>query len=93
MPLNPIVVGEPFAQWGLDFIGMINPTFRFGHKWILTTTDYFTRWTKAMPLKNATEAEIVNFLKELVTRFGSPQDHHLRKCKSLPRFEGMSICT
>lgn len=24
MPLNPIMVDEPFTQWGLDFIGMIN---------------------------------------------------------------------
>ncbi|XP_057868756.2 uncharacterized protein LOC131075856 [Cryptomeria japonica] len=25
MPLRPMSVEEPFAQWGLDFIGMINP--------------------------------------------------------------------
>ena len=25
MPLKPMVVEEPFQQWGLDFIGVINP--------------------------------------------------------------------
>jgi hypothetical protein len=25
MPLQPIVVEQPFSQWGLDVVGMINP--------------------------------------------------------------------
>lgn len=70
MPLKPIVVDESFAQWGLDFIGMIDPPSFSNHKWILTATDYFTCWTEAIPLKNATEAEILSFLEELVVRFG-----------------------
>lgn len=41
MSLKPIVIDEPFAQWGLDFIGMINPPSSARHKWILTTTNYF----------------------------------------------------
>ena len=64
---------EPFAQWGLDFIGMINPVSSAGHRWILTATDYFTRWAEAVPLKEATETEIVDFLETLVTRFGPPK--------------------
>lgn len=49
---------------------MINSASSVGHKWILTATDYFTGWEEAVPLKNATEAEILNFLEELVSRFG-----------------------
>lgn len=52
---------------------MINPISNSGHKWILMATNYFTRWTEATPLKNVIEAEIVNFLEEMVERFGSPK--------------------
>ena len=44
LPLNPISVETPFQQWGLDFIGKINPNSPGQHRWILTTTDYFTNW-------------------------------------------------
>ena len=50
LPLHPIQVDQPFAQWGLDFIGPINPPSSSSHKWILATIDYFTRWTKVVAL-------------------------------------------
>ena len=40
--LKLIVVNVPFQQWGLNFIGEINPTSSAQHRWILTTTDYVT---------------------------------------------------
>ena len=43
-PLKHVVVYEPFQQWGLDFIGEIHPASSGHHRWILTTTDYFTKW-------------------------------------------------
>jgi hypothetical protein len=46
MPLQSISVEEPFAQWGLDVIGPINPKYSKGHSYILTTTNYFTKWKK-----------------------------------------------
>lgn len=73
MPLQPIVVEEPFAQWGLDFVGMINTSSSTGHKWILTATDYFTRWSKAVPLKNSSKSEILAFLEDLVCCYGPPK--------------------
>jgi hypothetical protein len=39
LPLKPIFVESPFQQWGLDFIGEINPISSNQHGWILTTTD------------------------------------------------------
>jgi hypothetical protein len=44
VPLQPVVVEDPFEQWGLDIIGEINPHSSKKHRYILTTTDYFTRW-------------------------------------------------
>ena len=43
MTLQPIIVEEPFTQWGLDVIGPINPKSNKGHSYILTVTDYFTK--------------------------------------------------
>lgn len=72
LPLHPIQVDQPFSQWGLDFIGPINPPSSFGHKWILATIVYFTRWIEAIALKDTTENLVVEFLDGLVTRFGAP---------------------
>ena len=45
LPLQPIQVDQTFMKWGLDFIGLINPPSSVGHKWVLTATDCFTKWT------------------------------------------------
>jgi transposase InsO family protein len=59
----------------LDFIGEIQPPSSGQHRWILTTTDYFTKCIEAIPTKNATDKVIINFLEEnIFSRFG-----HLRK--------------
>ena len=37
-------------------------------------TDYFTKWVEAIPLKNVTSKEMVEFVKEhIIYRFGIPQ--------------------
>jgi len=51
LPLKPILVEAPFRHWGLDFIGEIHPQSSAQHKWILTATDYFTKWIEAFPTK------------------------------------------
>jgi hypothetical protein len=90
LPLHPIQVDQPFTQWGLDFIGPINPPSSAGHKWILATTDYFTRWTEAVALKDATEPSVVEFLEEIATRFGAPSTIISDNAKS---FIGSGICS
>jgi hypothetical protein len=52
MPLNPISIEEPFAQWGLNFLGPINPKSNKGHSYILTATYYFKKWQEVVALKN-----------------------------------------
>ncbi len=74
LPLKPISEIEPFAQWGLDFIGVINPNSSGQHKYILTATDYFTKWIEAAPTQNATDKVMINFLLEnIFSRFGCPR--------------------
>ena len=72
-PLNPIVVQAPFQQWGIDFISKFKDNSRNGYAWILTTTNYFTKWVEAIPTKKATDAIVMDFLEDkIITRFGVP---------------------
>jgi hypothetical protein len=74
LPLKPIITHGPFQQWGLDFIGEINPSSSGQHRWILTTTDYFTKWIEAIPTQNAIDKVIMDFLEGYIfSRFGCPK--------------------
>jgi dihydroneopterin aldolase len=45
-----------------------------GHRFVLVATDYFTKWTEAVPLKNMTHKEVIEFITEhIIHRFGIPQ--------------------
>ena len=68
------MVNAAFQQWGLDFIGEINPTSSVKNKWILTATDFFTKWVEFIPTWNATDKVIINFIQEnILSRFGCPK--------------------
>ena len=59
---------------GVGFIGQINPPSSKGHHIVLVATDYFTKWTKTIPLKNMTHREVIEFVTEhIIHRFGIPQ--------------------
>ena len=66
LPLKPIVVQAPFQQWGLDFIGKFKDNSSNGYSWILTATDYFTKWVEAIPTKKATDVVVMDFLEDSV---------------------------
>jgi len=66
-------VSAPFQQWGLDFIGEIHPASSRQHTWILTVTDYFTKWIEAAPTRQAMDMVIISFLENnILSRFGCP---------------------
>jgi uncharacterized protein (DUF1919 family) len=68
-----MTIDEPFQQWGLDIIGEINPNSSKQHKYILTTTDYFTRWIEVVLLIKVNEVVVIRFIEQqLITRFGVP---------------------
>ena len=48
--LHPTVALWPFEAWGIDVIGLISPSSTKGHWFILTITDYFSKWAEAIPL-------------------------------------------
>ena len=61
-PLQPVTIENPFEQWGLDVVGEINPDSLKLHKYIPTTTAYFSKWTEAISLKVINDTEVVQFL-------------------------------
>jgi hypothetical protein len=72
--MNSIMKPWLFRGWGLDCIGEIHPESPKGQQFILVATDYFTRWTKAVPLRNMTYQEVISFVHEhIIYQFGIPQ--------------------
>lgn len=73
MPLKPVIATSPFIKWGLDFIGPINPPSSVRHIFILTAKNYFSKWSEAVPLKNAKDEQVINFFQDTIfCRFGLP---------------------
>jgi hypothetical protein len=72
--LHLIINPRPFHGWALDFVGQIHPASSKGHLFVLVTTDYFTKWTEVVPLKNMMHREVIHFISEhIIHRFGIPQ--------------------
>jgi transposase InsO family protein len=72
--LHPIIKPWPFRGWALDFVGQIYPASSKGHRFVLVTMDYFTKWTEAIPLKNMTYREVIHFISEhIIHRFSRPR--------------------
>jgi hypothetical protein len=72
--LHLIIKPWPFRGWVLDFTGKIHPPSTKGHCFVIVANDYFTKWTKAIPLKNMTHKEVIGFITEYtIHRFGIPQ--------------------
>jgi len=73
LPLIPVFVEEPFRQWGFNFVGEMNPPSSRQHRWVLTTTDYFTKWVEAIPTKRENDQIVMKFLEEnIFRRVGCP---------------------
>jgi hypothetical protein len=72
--MNPIVKPWPLRGWGIDLIDQIFPSSSKGHKFVLVTIDYFTKWVEAVPLKVVSTTNVIEFIrKHIIYRFGVPQ--------------------
>ena len=70
--LNPLSSPWSFAQWGLDILGPF-PKAVGNKRFLLVSTDYFTKWVEAKPLANIRDIDAKKFIwKNIVTRFGVP---------------------
>jgi hypothetical protein len=64
--LHPIIKPWLFTGWGLEFEGEIHPSSSKGHRFLLVTIYYFTKWTEATALKNMTYREVIGFIKSIL---------------------------
>jgi hypothetical protein len=72
--LHPIINPWPCRGWALDFVGQIHRASSKGYLFVLVATNYFTKWTDAVPLKNMTHKEAIHFILEhIIHRFSIPQ--------------------
>ena len=70
--LHPISVDSPFHRIGIDLVGPL-PRTASGNAYIITATDYFTKWPEASAIPDKTAStEVASFLFKLITRHGSP---------------------
>ncbi|XP_047263736.1 uncharacterized protein LOC124896243 [Capsicum annuum] len=68
--LNVMGSPWPFAAWGMDVIGPIEPSAFNGHRFILVAIDYFTKWVEASTHKVVIKNVVVDFARNnLVCRF------------------------
>ena len=54
--LNPLSSPWPFAQWGLDIVGPF-PKAAVNKRWLLVSTDYFTKWVEIELLANIRDVD------------------------------------
>ena len=60
--LHPIAVkDEAWAQLGMDLVGPL-PTTARGNTYIMTVTDYYTKWAEAAPLQDKSALSVANML-------------------------------
>ena len=59
--LNPLSNPWSFAQWGLDIVGPFPKTMG-NKKYLLVSTDYFTKWVEAEPVANIRDVDVKRFV-------------------------------
>lgn len=70
LSLHPVPVQKgPWKQVGIDLVGPL-PETKSGNKYIMTVTDYFSKWPEAKAIPSKEACEVANFLYSLFMRHG-----------------------
>jgi transposase InsO family protein len=66
---------QAFEKWAIDFMGPINPPGKCtGERYIITMTEYLTRWAKARAVKDCSATTATCFIFDnIITKFGCPK--------------------
>ena len=59
--LHPVPIHSPWYMVGIDFVGPLSPPSD-GNSYILTLSDYFTKWVEAIPTADKTAATVATLL-------------------------------
>ena len=60
--LHPVAVKEPWYMVGIDFVGPLTPLADDGSRYILTLSDYFTKWVEAIPTPDKSAPQVASSL-------------------------------
>jgi hypothetical protein len=71
--IQTIPASWPFACWGLDMIGPFKPA-PGNFKCVFVLIDKFSKWIEYMPLTKASSEKAVEFLDQIIHRFGLPNN-------------------
>jgi transposase InsO family protein len=71
--LQTIPITWPFSTWGLDFVGPFKKA-KGGFTHIFIAMDKFMKWIKVKPAASITVAKVVKFIKEIMYKFGMPNN-------------------
>ncbi|KAG9447747.1 hypothetical protein H6P81_013875 [Aristolochia fimbriata] len=73
-PLHPTVASWPFEAWGMNIIGPITPKSDSDRQYILTATDYFSKWAEAAAYREVKAITVVDFIRtQIIYRCRVPQ--------------------
>ena len=61
-PLHPTVTSWPFEARGLDVVGLFTLKSSTEHMYILAAMDYFSKWSRAIALKEVKKENVVDFI-------------------------------
>ncbi|MCG8045580.1 MAG: RNase H-like domain-containing protein, partial [Candidatus Thiodiazotropha endolucinida] len=75
-PMQIVRSGFPMERLAIDILGEL-PLTNKGNKYILVISDYFTKWTEALPMANMEAVTVAKLLvEEIICRFGIPRTIH-----------------
>ena len=76
-PRKPYIVDVPIERIQMDLTGPLRET-RLSHKYVLTISCCFTKWTESYPLKNIRAKAVAStFVKEFICRYGLVKEIHI----------------
>lgn len=64
-------VTAPWQWLGLDVRGPLPPTPN-GHRYVLSVTDYFSKWVEAVPVESCLPSCVAKHVADVVAHFGFP---------------------
>jgi hypothetical protein len=71
--LQTIPITCPFSTWGLNLVGPFKKA-QGGFTHIFIAVDKFTKWVKVKPSASIPAAKVVEFIREIMYRFGVPNN-------------------
>ena len=80
--LHPIPVKSPRHMIGIDFIGPLSPAADDGSHYILTLSNYFTKWVEAIPTTDKSASSAATALFKVSAYANSFTLHYTTACYS-----------